>query len=55
MDGLSNGGRPALRTLDPFTIEECISIKEAAAIAGKSHRRLASSANDSIRETATSA
>jgi hypothetical protein len=40
MDGLSPAGRPALRTLDPFAVEERISIKEGAAIAGKSERTL---------------
>jgi hypothetical protein len=40
MDGLSPDGRPALRTLDPFAVEERIFVKEAAAIAGKSERTL---------------
>jgi hypothetical protein len=40
MDGLSPGGKPALRTLDPFAIEECISIGEAATIAGKTERTI---------------
>jgi hypothetical protein len=40
MDALSPGSRPALRTLDPFAIEESLSIGEAATIAGKSERTL---------------
>jgi hypothetical protein len=40
MDGLSSAGRPAPRTLDPFAVEERVSIGEAATIAGKSERTL---------------
>jgi len=40
MDDLSPGGTKPLRTLDPFTIEECVSIKEAATIAGRTERTL---------------
>lgn len=37
---LSPTDRPALRTLDPFAVEERISVGEAAAIAGKSERTM---------------
>jgi hypothetical protein len=40
MDGLHPGGITVLRTLDPFTIEECIPIGEAARIAGRTERTI---------------